>query len=158
MKLDTIDIAILNELQDEARLPNVELADRVGLSPSACSRRLDNLEKSGIIEGYQAVISNKAIGQTITAIIHITLAGQSEKHLFEFEAAVAECPFIVACFLMSGDSDYIIRLSARDMEEFEFIHKSWLSALPHVSRMQSSFAMRTVVNRANVDVASLKKM
>ena len=71
------------------------------------------------------------------------------------EEAVAQCPFIVACFLMSGQSDYVIRVNAHDMEHFEQIHKNWLSTLPGVSRMLSSFAMRVVVNRANVDIASL---
>ena len=114
-------------------MPNVELAERVGLSHSACSRRLQVLEKAGVIESYQAVISNKALGQAITALVHITLKGQSEEHLRKFEEAVAQCPFIVACFLMSGQSDYVIRVNARDMDHFEQIHKNWLSTLPGVS-------------------------
>ena len=154
-RFDKIDRAILSALQDNARISNVELAERVGLSQSACLRRVQLLEKQGVIEGYQAVISNRAIGQTITAIIQITLNGQSGEHLRKFEEAVARCPFIVACFLMSGQSDYVIRVNARDMEHFEQIHKNWLSTLPGVSRMLSSFAMRVVVNRANVDIASL---
>lgn len=157
MKLDAIDISILKELQEEARISNIELADRVGLSPSACSRRLDQLEKSGTIVGYQAAISNEALGQTVTAIIHITLSGQSEAHLEAFEKAARECPFIVACFLMSGEFDYLVRISARDMLEFEDIHKNWLSAMPGVVRIQSSFAMRTVVVRPNIDIEMLKK-
>lgn len=155
MKINTTDKAILNVLQNDARITNAELAERVNLSPSACSRRLDNLESSGTIEGYQAVISNKALGQTITAIIAITLEGQSEKHLTAFEEEVAKCPHVVACFLMSGDSDYIVRVNAKDMEEFEHIHKNWLSAMPGVSRIHSSFSMRTVVNRANISIADV---
>ncbi|WP_075997988.1 Lrp/AsnC family transcriptional regulator [Salaquimonas pukyongi] len=154
-RFDKIDRAILSALQDNARISNVDLAERVGLSQSACLRRVQLLEKEGVIEGYHAVISNRAIGQTITAIIQITLNGQSEEHLRKFEDAVSKCPFIVACFLMSGQSDYVIRVNARDMEHFEQIHKNWLSTLPGVSRMLSSFAMRMVVNRANVDVSSL---
>ncbi len=155
MPLDRIDKAILKELQENARLANIELAARVGLSPSACSRRLDQLQRSGTIEGYHASISNRALGQTITAIVQITLSGQSEDHLKAFERAIARCPNVVACFLMSGESDYIVRINARDMADFEHIHKNWLSALPGVSRLQSSFAMREVINRANVDVAML---
>ena len=155
MKLDKIDRTILSELQVNARISNVELADRAGLSQSACLRRVNQLEEKGVIENYQAVISNRAIGQTITAIIQITLNGQSEQSFDEFEDAVSRCPFIVACFLMSGESDYVIRVNARDMEHFEHIHKNWLSTLPRVSRMQSSFAMRMVVNRANIDVANV---
>jgi Lrp/AsnC family leucine-responsive transcriptional regulator len=155
MKLDKIDRAILGVLQENARLSNVELAETVGLSQSACLRRVNNLETLGVIEAYQAVISNKAIGQTITAIIQITLSGQSVQHFQDFEAAIAKCPYVVACFLLSGESDYIVRVNAKDMENFEMIHKQWLSTLPGVSRMQSSFAMRVVVNRANIDIANL---
>ena len=157
MKLDNIDLSILTQLQENARISNVDLADKVGLSPSACSRRLDHLEKSQIIENYQAVISNKALGQTITSIVHITLDGQSENHLRAFELAVSSCPHIVACFLMSGECDYIVRVNARDMSEFEHIHKNWLSILPGVSRIQSSFAMREVINRANIDITSMNE-
>jgi len=155
MKLDTLDKSILTVLQDNARISNVDLADKVGLSPSACSRRLDNLEKNGTIESYQTVLSNRALGQTITAIVHITLNGQSEKLLADLETAVSRCPYVVACFLMSGECDYIVRVNARDMVQFEHIHKNWLSTLPSVSRIQSSFSMRTVVNRANIDIANL---
>jgi len=155
IQLDKIDRAILGVLQENARISNVEMAERVGLSQSACLRRVNQLEHDGVIESYQAVISNRAIGQQITAIIQITLNGQSEAMLGEFEAAVERCPYIVACFLMSGASDYIIRINAKDMEHFEYIHKNWLSTLPHVFRMQSSFSMRVVVNRANIDMANL---
>lgn len=155
MHLDKIDMAILTILQENARIPNIELAQHVGLSPSACSRRLHQLESGGVIEKYQAVISNEAIGQTITALVHITLKAQSEDHLTRFERAVKTCPHIVACFLMSGESDYLVRVNARDMAHYERIYKEWLSALPGVSRIQSSFAMRMVVNRANIDVAMI---
>ncbi|MCB1386038.1 MAG: Lrp/AsnC family transcriptional regulator [Nitratireductor sp.] len=149
--LDKIDRSILSALQENARISNVDLAQRIGLSQSACLRRVQILESEGVIESYQAVISNRALGQTITAIIQITLQGQSEEQLRKFESAVERCPYIVACFLMSGQSDYVIRVNARDMDHFEQIHKHWLSTLPGVSRMLSSFAMRVVVNRANVD-------
>ncbi|MFZ1816105.1 MAG: Lrp/AsnC family transcriptional regulator [Rhizobiaceae bacterium] len=156
MKLDKIDRGILQRLQENARMPNVELAAKVGLSPSACSRRLSYLEDSGVIEGYQAVISNKAIGQSITALVHITLSGQSEEHLRKFEQSVLTCPYIVTCFLMSGESDYLLRVNARDMEHYERIYKTWLSTLPGVTRIQSSFAMRMVVNRANIDISTME--
>jgi Lrp/AsnC family leucine-responsive transcriptional regulator len=155
VKLDRIDRAILSALQDNSRIANAALAERVGLSQSACLRRVRQLEETGVIESYQAVISNRAIGQTITAIIQITLLGQSQEYIEDFERAVKRCPFIVACFLMSGSSDYILRVNARDMEHFEYIHKHWLSTLPRVSIMQSSFAMRMVVNKANIDISQM---
>ncbi|MEM9278940.1 MAG: Lrp/AsnC family transcriptional regulator [Pseudomonadota bacterium] len=155
MKLDRIDKAILAALQTNARISNVDLANQVGLSPSACSRRLEQLEKSCVIENYQALISNRALGQTITAVVHVTLDRQAGTELESFENAIIACPHIVACFLMSGEHDYILRVNARDMEHFEYIHKHWLSSLPGIARMQSSFAMRTVVNRANIDLANI---
>ena len=154
-KLDRIDRSILSALQENARMANAALAERVGLSQSACLRRVRQLEEQGVIEAYQAVISNRAIGQTITAIIQITLLGQSQDYIDEFERAIKRCPYVVACFLMSGASDYVVRVNARDMEHFEYIHKHWLSALPRVSTMQSSFAMRMVVNKANIDVSHM---
>ena len=154
MKLDEIDSAILHRLQDRARMSIVDLAGQVGLSPSACSRRVEQLEAAGVIEGYHATISSKALGQTITSIVHITLDRQAGADLDAFENAVKECPHIVACFLMSGEYDYILRVTARDMTHFEHIHKNWLSTMPGVLRIHSSFAMRTVVNRASIDVTS----
>ncbi len=155
MKLDNIDSAILNQLQNNARISIVDLAGTVGLSPSACSRRVEQLETAGVIEGYHAVISNKALGQTITSIVHITLDRQAGVELDAFENAVGRCPHIVACFLMSGEYDYILRVNAKDMEHFEHIHKIWLSTMPGVSRIHSSFSMRTIVSRANIDLAGL---
>lgn len=153
MKLDKIDRSILSALLSSARISNLELANRVGLSASACSRRVEQLERSGVIDGYQAILSDAALGRTITAIVHVALDRQAGNDLDKFEEAVSDCPFVVACFLMSGEFDYILRVTARDMAHFEHIHKNWLSTLPAISRIQSSFAMRTVVNRANVDLA-----
>lgn len=156
MQLDRIDFAILRELQNNARISNVDLAQKAGLSASACSRRVEQLEKSGIIEGYHASVSNTAMGHSITAIVHISLDRQSGVDLEKFEHAAAECPNIAACFLMSGEHDYILRVTAKDMEHFEHIHKNWLSNLPGVSRVHSSFAMRTIINQANTDIANFQ--
>jgi Lrp/AsnC family leucine-responsive transcriptional regulator len=151
-KLDTIDIAILKTLQEDGRISNANLADRVGLSPSACSRRLDILQKTGVIRGYHARIANRALGHTMTAIVHISLSGQFGKTLSEFEAAVKRCPNVLVCYLMSGEYDYILRVAARDLQDYERIHKEWLSALPHVVRINSSFALREIVDRPNIDI------
>src|SRR5690606_20004458 len=97
MSLDRIDIAILEALQQDGRMPNAALSEKVGLSQSACSRRLDNLEKSGVIRGYHARLSSTALGHQMTAIVHISLSGQFEKTLSEFEAAVKRCPNILSC-------------------------------------------------------------
>ena len=151
-KLDTIDVSILRTLQEDGRISNANLAEKVGLSASACSRRLDILEKSGVIRGYHARLSNKALDYTMTAIVHISLSGQFEKTLSEFEAAVKRCPNVLVCYLMSGEYDYILRVAAKDLQDYERIHKEWLSALPHVVRINSAFALREVIDRPNIDV------
>lgn len=147
MALDRLDIAILDALQKEGRLSNAVLAERVGLSQSACSRRLDNLEKTGVIAGYHARLSNAALAHRMTAIVHISLSGQFEKTLTEFEAAVKRCPNVLSCHLMSGEYDYILRIAAKDLQDYERIHKEWLTAMPHVTRINSSFALREVIDR-----------
>lgn len=147
MPLDRIDIAILDTLQRDGRISNAALAERVGLSQSACSRRLDNLEKGGVIKGYHARLSNAALGHRMTVIVHISLSGQFAKTLAEFEAAVKRCPNVLACYLMSGEYDYILRIAARDLEDYERIHKEWLTGMPHVIKINSSFALREVTDR-----------
>lgn len=150
--LDAIDITILSELQNDARIANVTLADRAGLSPSACSRRLDSLEKSGVIRGYHARLSSRALGHPIIVIVYMTLEGQSVAHLTAFEEAVKKCPNVLICYLMSGTSDYILRIAARDLADYERIHKEWLSTMPGVVRMTSSFALREVINRPSINI------
>ncbi|OCW58891.1 Lrp/AsnC family transcriptional regulator [Hoeflea olei] len=148
--VDTIDIAILKTLQREGRISNAALAERVGLSASACSRRLDHLEKSGVIKGYHARLAHKALDYRMIAIVNISLSGQFAKTLAEFEAAVKLCPNVLVCYLMSGEYDYTLRIAARDLEDYERIHRDWLSALPHVVKINSSFALREVIDRPNV--------
>jgi len=147
MELDRIDLAILKSLQEDGRISNAALAEKVGLSQSACSRRLDILEKSGAIKGYHARISNAALGGRLNAIVHISLSGQFEKSLSDFEVAVKRCPNILSCHLMSGEYDYVLRVVAKDLADYERIHKEWLTALPHVTKINSSFALREVVDR-----------
>jgi Lrp/AsnC family transcriptional regulator, leucine-responsive regulatory protein len=146
MELDALDLSILKALQNDGRMSNAALADTVGLSQSACSRRLDILEKSGVIAGYHARISRAAVGHSVTVIVHMSLSGQSEKMLAEFEAAVKRCPNVLVCYLMSGEYDYLVRVAAKDLADYERIHKQWLSAMPHVIKINSSFALREVVD------------
>lgn len=150
MALDKLDISILAALQGDGRLSNAALAERVGLSQSACSRRLDILEKSGVIHGYHARLSSDALGYRTTAIVHISLSGQFEKSLAEFEAAIRRCPNVLSCHLMSGEYDYILRIAVKDLQDYERIHKQWLSAMPHVTKINTSFALREVIDRTAV--------
>ena len=153
MALDKIDIAILETLQSDGRLSNAALAEKVGLSQSACSRRLDALEREGVVKGYHARLSNAALGHKMTAIVHISLSGQFEKTLSDFETAVKLCPNVLSCHLVSGDYDYVLRIAARDLEDYERIHKQWLTAMPHVTKINSSFALREVIDRTAIGMA-----
>lgn len=150
--MDAIDAAILRVLQQNGRIANAELAEKVGLSASACSRRVDILEKTGVISGYHARLSHKALDYRIMVIVHISLSGQFAKTLTEFEAAVKLCPNVLVCYLMSGEYDYILRVAAKDLEDYERIHRDWLSALPHVVKINSSFSLREIIDRPNVGV------
>jgi DNA-binding Lrp family transcriptional regulator len=148
MELDRIDRALLSELARHGRLSHAELSSRVGLSPTACARRQKALEDAGLITGYQAVLGLRGLGFGTTVIVRITLDSQAEDALDDFEKAVIACPSVVRCFLMSGSDDYIIAVNARSIEDFERIHRTELARLPHVARIQSSFALREVINRA----------
>ena len=146
--LDRIDLKILAELIGDARASQLELAEKVGLSATACARRIRQLEEAGIIRGYSADLDATALGLVTTVVVTITLEKQSEDYLAAFEAAIARCPDIVSCHLMSGSDDYHLQVLARDIADFERIHKQQLSRMPGVARIHSSFAMREVVRRA----------
>lgn len=142
--IDAIDRDIIRLLRLNARMSNAKIAAEVGLSPSACLRRIGLLEKAGVIKGYTALIES-AGGNTIAVIINITLERQTEDHLNRFEAAIRKYPEIRECFLMTGDSDYLLRVEVESALEFERIHKEILSALPGVLRIHSSFSIRNVL-------------
>ncbi|SDF28427.1 Lrp/AsnC family transcriptional regulator [Limimaricola pyoseonensis] len=142
--LDRIDRAILAALQGQGRLSNAELAERVNLSPSACHRRVQRLERDGLIRGYVALLDPRRMGRPVTVFVEITLSGQADELLDAFEAAVARIPDVLECHLMAGTADYLLKVVARDSEDFAQIHRRHLARLPGVQTMQSSFALRTV--------------
>jgi Lrp/AsnC family transcriptional regulator, leucine-responsive regulatory protein len=144
-ELDRIDREILRLLQNDGRLSNALLAETVSLSPSACLRRLQRLESSGVIEGYSARISGAAIGRPATVFIEVTLNSQGSPALDAFERAVAACEQVLECHLMSGDFDYLLRVAVADMADYERLHRQQLAAFPHVARVRTAFAMRAVV-------------
>jgi Lrp/AsnC family leucine-responsive transcriptional regulator len=145
--LDRLSASLLRELIQNGRASHVELSQRVGLSPTACARRQKILEEDGIITGYQAVLDHRALGLDVTVIVRISLDSQREEALHEFERAIAGCLAVVRCFLMSGTDDYLVTVIARDIADYEHIHKNQLSRLPHVLRLQSSFALRQIIER-----------
>jgi len=143
-ELDARDRAIVRLLQEDGRLSNVELADRVNLSPSACLRRIRNLEQSGLIDRYTMLLDQKTCGMTGNAFVNITLNQQGRATLDEFEAAIVDIPEILECYLIAGGSDYILRVVYTDAADFERIHMEILTQLPGVTRIQSTLALRTV--------------
>jgi Lrp/AsnC family transcriptional regulator, leucine-responsive regulatory protein len=144
-ELDRIDREILRLLQQDGRLANAQLAEAVALSPSACLRRLQRLESSGVIEGYAARLNGTAIGRPNTVFIEVTLNSQGSQALDAFERAVAACAAVLECHLMSGDFDYLLRVAVADMADYERLHRQQLAAFPHVARVRTAFAMRAVV-------------
>jgi DNA-binding Lrp family transcriptional regulator len=142
--LDEADQRILKALRQDGRITNAALAEAVGLSPSACLRRLRLLESRGVIRGYTAIIEQPQDRDTVTVIVQITLDRQTEEHLSRFETAVRRLPEVRDCFLMTGLADYLLRVEVRDAADYERIHKEQLSRLPGVARIQSSFAIRRV--------------
>ncbi|CAI8336811.1 MAG: Leucine-responsive regulatory protein [SAR116 cluster bacterium MED-G04] len=147
MLLDRADRAIVTALQENARLTNVELSERIGLSASACLRRVNTLERKGLIAGYHATIDMAKIDYDVMVMVQITLTGQASTILNDFERAVVRIPNLLACFLMAGTKDYILRVAARDVADYGQIHANHLSSLPHVQSMESNFILRSVMNR-----------
>ncbi|MBR2173806.1 Lrp/AsnC family transcriptional regulator [Sphingopyxis sp.] len=143
--MDSIDRNIVRVLRRNARVPNSELAAEVGLSPSACLRRVGNLEVRGVIRGYTAIVAAPEEAGVI-AIVRITLERQTGAFLARFEDAVRQHPEIEECFLMTGDADYVLRASAASAADYEAIHTNILSRLPGVARIHSSIAMRSVLS------------
>ncbi|NRF69808.1 Lrp/AsnC family transcriptional regulator [Aquincola sp. S2] len=143
-QLDAIDRQILSELQGAGRLSNVELAERVHLSPSACLRRVKQLEDTGVIAQYVALLNAKALGQHGTCFTIINLATMNDALLKSFEQAVRDEPEILDCFYVAGSNDYLIRFSYRDAEDLERFHTQVLMRLPGVERSNSMLVLRTV--------------
>lgn len=150
--LDATDRRILAALQKEGRITNAELAERVNLSPSACHRRVQRLEEEGFIAAYVALLDARRLGKPTTVFVEITLESQAEDLLDAFEREVARVPDILECHLTAGTADYLLKIVAEDTEDFARIHRRFLSRLPGVRQMQSSFALREVVKTTALPV------
>lgn len=143
MTLDAIDLKILRELQADARIPNIALAERVGLSPSPCSRRVRLLEEAGVIGGYRAIVGRAAVGLKLTVFSGIRVDRHSLENADAFVAAVLAIPEVVACHLVSGDADFLLESVVADMEAYETRVLRRLLALPATRDIRTSFAMRS---------------
>jgi len=149
--LDRTDGRIVKVLAANARAPVLQVAQQVNLSQPACSRRIQVLEQVGIVKGYEAVLDLQRLGFKVIAFVDIQLRSQSEEDMSAFEAAVAGHPQIIECMLVSGEQDYRLKVIARDLEDYENVHRTALSRLPGVVRIASSFALRLVSSRHPVD-------
>jgi Lrp/AsnC family leucine-responsive transcriptional regulator len=148
--LDRYDKSILEALQKDGRISNVQLANQVSLSESACLRRVRALEESGMIERYAALVSQSRVGLTGNVFVHIGLHREEQSELAAFEGAVRNIPEVMECHLMTGEFDYLLRVVVRDMADFERIHKDALTRLPGVARVNSSVAIRTVQKKTEL--------
>ncbi|MFQ5565721.1 MAG: Lrp/AsnC family transcriptional regulator [Paracoccaceae bacterium] len=142
--MDQVDARILRALQRDSSRPVAELAGEVGLSASACHRRVKLLEEAGVIAGYVARLDRAALGFPIQVFVEITLNSQSQEALSAFETAVTQFDEILECHLTTGQADYILRVVARDVADYDDIHRNCLARLPGVSAMQTIFVLRPI--------------
>lgn len=155
MELDATDHTILEYLQKDGRVTNIELADRIGLSPSATLRRVRALEETGVISGYAALVDPSTIARGTSVFVEISLSSQQESVLDTFEDAVATHPSVMSCHLMAGDADYLVHVVCEDVGHYEQLHRTHFAQLPGVARIRSSFALRTVVDRIDYELGDL---
>jgi Lrp/AsnC family leucine-responsive transcriptional regulator len=142
--MDAIDLRILDRLQQDARISNVELARAVNLSPSPCLARVRALEREGVIGRYVSLLDAKKLGLTVSVLVQVTLEKQIEPALETFERAVRERPEVMECYLMTGDADYLLRVLVPDVPAFERFILEFLSRVPGVGNIKSSFALKQV--------------
>jgi Lrp/AsnC family transcriptional regulator, leucine-responsive regulatory protein len=152
--LDPVDLRILSELQENARLTNVELADRVGLSPSPCLARVRALEASGLIARYVALLDPVALGLNVSVFIQISLEKQVDASLARFETAVTSMPEVMECYLMTGDSDYMLRVVVADVPALQRFIVERLTKIAGVSNIRSSFALKQVKFKTALPLAA----
>jgi Lrp/AsnC family leucine-responsive transcriptional regulator len=148
MKLDRYDRRILEILQEEGRISNQDLADRIGLSPSPCLRRVRALEESGLILGYRAMLDGSRIGLTLLALVHISMDRHTPERFARFDAAVNELPEVLECLLITGqEADYQLKVIVRDMDAYQSLLLNRITRIEGVTGVHSSFVLRRVVER-----------
>ncbi len=148
MKLDRYDRRILDVLQRDGRISNQDLADRIGLSPSPCLRRVRTLEESGLIAGYRALLDARKLGLTLLALVHISMDRHTPERFARFDAAVSELPEVLECLLITGqEADYQLKVIVRDMEAYQSLLLNKITRIDGVTGVHSSFVLRRVVER-----------
>lgn len=144
---DRVDRAIIAELQRDGRIANVDLADAVGLSPSACLRRVRALEADGIIAGYRAEVGRARAGLGLTVFVGLKVAAHSRDTSSQVEEALLAIPAVVACYLVSGAEDFLVEAAVPDLASYEQVLLDQLLAIPSVAEARSTFAIRTILSR-----------
>ncbi|MCM8856987.1 MAG: Lrp/AsnC family transcriptional regulator [Candidatus Thiodiazotropha sp.] len=153
MKLDRYDRRILEELQQDGRISNQDLAERIGLSPSPCLRRVRALEESGIIDGYRAHLDSSKLGLSLMALIHIAMDRHTPERFANFESKIYALPEVLECLLITGqDADYQVKVVVRDMEAYQALLLNKITRIEGVSGVHSSFVMRRVVDKSALPV------
>lgn len=153
MAIDPINLRILRVLQQDARLSNVALAEQVGLSQSPCLRRVRMLEEAGVIRGYTASVDQTKVGLPVSVFVSIKLEKQREEELKRFEDAMRGCPEVLECYLMTGPRDYLLRVVARDLADYERFVKETLTRIDGVASIESSFALGQVKHTNALPIA-----
>jgi DNA-binding Lrp family transcriptional regulator len=144
LKFDYIDRNIISELQKNGDLSNLELSEKVGLSPSPCLRRVKLLQEAGIFKSKVSLVEAKKIGLNVSVFVQVTLEKQIEENLAIFEIEINKCPEVVECYLMTGESDYLLRIVVTDLQSYEKFLKDHLTKFPGILNIKSSFALNQV--------------
>ena len=153
MDLSRHDRRILEVLQQEGRISNQELADRIGLSPSPCLRRVKALEEAGVIVGYHAKLASRPLGLTLTALVFISMDRHTPDRFSNFEARVAELPEVLECLLITGQSaDYQLKVVVRDMDAYQELLLNKLTRIDGVTGVHSSFVLRKAIDKTALPV------
>jgi Lrp/AsnC family leucine-responsive transcriptional regulator len=153
MEIDRFDGQILQILQEEGRISNQELADRIGLSPSPCLRRVRALEESGLITGYRALVNGEALGLSLTALIHISMDQHTPERFSHFEASISAIPEVMECLMITGQSaDYQLKVVAKDMASYQDLLLNRITRIQGVTGVLSSFVLRRVVDKTAIPI------
>ncbi|WP_029408685.1 Lrp/AsnC family transcriptional regulator [Thiomicrorhabdus sp. Milos-T2] len=153
MKLDNYDKAILKALQNNGRLTNQEIADQIGLSPSACLRRFKALDESGVIIGYRTLLDSKKLGLDLMALVHISMDKHTKERFSEFEKTVISMPNVLECLLLTGQTaDYQLKVLVKDLEAYQDLLLNHITQITGVSGVHTSFVLRKVVNKTAMPI------
>ncbi|WP_425065193.1 Lrp/AsnC family transcriptional regulator [Reyranella sp.] len=155
-ELDAIDRRILAVLQADGRLSNVDLAEKVGLSPSPCLRRVNRLEREGYVEGYRAMLGRKRIGLGLTVFVGVKIEGHADDRATTFEEEAVGCPEVVACHMVAGDADYLLEVTVPDLDAYQRFLVGKLLNLPLVREVKSTIAIQTLKAGAVLPLGHLK--